>query len=116
MKKTMVLVAIMGLLMVGCGKQLTPKQLNSYDQSKDVIPSKDGKRHGVMKQYTRGGDILHTTTYANGIKAGKEVVYSKGRLGMVTFYKNGKNHKNISIRQHATIRKNQSRHHKQRAI
>lgn len=90
MKKAVALVAIMGLLIVGCGKQPNSAKSNSWDRSKDVRPMKNGKLEGIAKRYTDKGDILMETTYIQGKKEGVEKDYVKGKLGRITLYKNDK--------------------------
>ncbi len=108
MKKVVAFVAIIGLLLVGCGKpkvaKYCPQPGHGYacDASKHVAPMKDGKLHGVSKAYSYKGTLFESITYVEGKKEGLSTTYvsdntypggaNAGKPFRVTPYVNNKKH------------------------
>lgn len=55
------------------------------------IPMKDGRRHGLAKEYHRNGKVFQELNYNNGIKEGEaRQYYEGGPLAQITPYSKGK--------------------------
>lgn len=93
MKKNIIgLVVIIGLLLVGCGSQPNKKGIGNWDPSRDITPTQNGKKHGLVKNFDGYGKILRTTNYSNGVMNGDDTWYSRKtrKVFRVSPYVNGK--------------------------
>lgn len=94
MKKIISILAIFGLLLVGCGNQ--PKSINyliNWDPNKDVLPKKNGKLDGLVKKFNGRGQLIRTTSYKNGLMDGLDThYYAKNRnvISRTFMYKDGR--------------------------
>jgi hypothetical protein len=82
-----ILVAIV-LFLQSCGGN--EKEIKRYDDGKLrlEIPLKDGKRHGLGKEYYPSGKIKTEVEFKNGYENGKCVeYYESGQVSSITFFK-----------------------------
>lgn len=88
-----ILLLTAAFLIVGCGKQVRPKNPFYHDKSQDVKPLVNGKISGLVRYYRYNGTLMETREYLNGKKHGENRTYDRdGNLWYFGNYKDNELH------------------------